>query len=121
MDINITWREAVLLAALGIVLILIASLIVPLWRRADTRSTPDADEGEHRRLSARVDHLEARLAALETRLASTSSDNQDAPEPTLYETAQALLDRGLDVAEVAHRLGLSTAEVDLLAAMRRES
>jgi hypothetical protein len=113
-----TWREGILLIALGILVYLAGVLFGMARKLARVSSAPERDvllTG----LCAEVEALKARVELLEEGTPARPEGVGSAADP-LYESAQKLIKQGVGVDEVAARLGLSHAEVDLIAVLHRD-
>ncbi len=65
--------------------------------------------------------LRSRVEQIEKRLDGDSDPVATDEQDSLYQTAQRLIGDGYSVDEVAGRLGLSRAEVDLISVLQREA
>jgi hypothetical protein len=122
-DIVITQRElliAVVLAALFYLLLMLFGILRSALRRS-THTEPTAmpaTQPDRAAIEARLDQFDQRLARLEASLGTTTGDEIQADDP-VYGPAVRLIKDGMPVDDVAGRLGLSRAEVDLIAVLHR--
>lgn len=120
MAIVISERElliAVALTALVYVLLLLGLLLRRHWRGAAQTSAP---HDELAPLRAELSGLRQRVEQLEAQIARGAEVSAEAPDDPVYASADRLIKQGLSADEVAGRLGLSRAEVDLIAVLQRD-
>ena len=72
-------------------------------------------------LRVQMEALQRRLEALESRQPQAAPVGEDEPFDAPYASAARMLNDGIPCEEVAGRLGMSRAEVELIAVLRRES
>lgn len=113
-EILITERDVLL--AVAIAAIVYSFLLLFAWLR-QSRAAVLGGKRESSALAELAD-LRARVERLERRLDEAPEVVPDSGQDTLYGDASRLVEKGLSVDEVAARLGLSRAEVDLIAALR---
>ncbi|MBK6741802.1 MAG: DUF2802 domain-containing protein [Hydrogenophilales bacterium] len=100
-----------------VVVVAVASLGMRLLRAA--RQIEVAGSRLNGDAMQEIESLRQRVAYLENRLPSQAISDPDEPEDALYGRATRLLSQGLAPDEVADRLGLSRAEIDLIAVLQR--
>ncbi len=116
--ITITWREVVLVSAL-MVLVYLGGMLVGMIRARERASGGDSSLEECRKLHVELDELRDRVAAMD-KAPGHREEDPSTGEESLYIHAQRLMQEGFRADEVADRLALSRAEIDLLAALQRE-
>jgi hypothetical protein len=80
------------------------------------------DENHSRSLQSELAEIKQRVACLEAQINSRASTvGDDAPEDPLYSIALRLIKAGLPFDEIAARVGISRAEVELIQVLNRES
>ena len=122
-EFTVTDRD-LFIATVTAILVFIAMLLAVwgLLRRMRTEhpiqslqvtGLPDRINLELRQLQQRVTHLESRLASLK------NDEQESLGEDSFYGTAVKMLKQGFSADEVAARLGISKAEIDLLATLHQ--
>lgn len=114
MAITITWREVVLISAFA-VLVYLGGMLVGMIRARERAGGVDSSG----KIRTDIEALRARVASLE-KARGDPVEPEAAAEESLYSHAQRLIQEGFPADEVADRLALSRAEIDLLAALQRE-
>lgn len=120
MTVLFTWREFVLLIAFSVVVFL-AGMLIGMLRRIPHRSGGTEQAVALTTLREEMEDLRRRVNELDAARPPLSEPPSTQGDP-LYASAANLLGEGLHSNEVAARLGLSRAEVDLIAILHhRES
>jgi hypothetical protein len=124
-DTLVTTRELLIGAALAAAFYGVIYLLK--WRGHANKGRLAIEDdlvGEISRLSIKMQDIHERLDRIEAHFEQVPENNIRAfetSETSTYVAADRLLTQGLSVGEVASRLGISCAEVDLIAALRRNA
>ncbi len=121
MELNlvVTWREAVVLLAL-VALVYLAGVLLGMIRGRSSHDKPSNPGADFSRMRTEIETLRLRVDSIEQRFQNVEESDRPSNDP-LYDSAQRLIKQGLSAHEVAGRLGLSRAEVDLIAVLHREN
>ncbi len=117
MELNlvVTWREAVVLLAL-VALVYLAGVLLGMIRGRSNHEKPSNPDAGFSRMRTEIETLRLRVDAIEKNLSNSHHAESPSADP-IYDSAQRLIKQGLTADEVAGRLGLSRAEVDLIAVL----
>ncbi len=117
MELNlvVTWREIVVLLAL-VILVYLAGVLLGMIRGRSNHDKPSSPDAGFSRMRTEIETLRLRVDAIEKNLSNSQHAESPSADP-LYDSAQRLIKQGLSADEVAGRLGLSRAEVELIAVL----
>jgi hypothetical protein len=118
-DLLVTGRDilvAISICSAGLVVFLLFSLL----NRRKSVLSPEPTH-ELARLAQEVANLRQRVERLEGTVAHSAEVADAAAVDPIYTAALQLIRQGLHSGEVADRLGLARAEVDLIAVLHREA
>lgn len=117
MELVVSERElliAVALTAIVYLTLLLIALVRRPWRATPAQSILSAD------IYAEMAELRQRVEMLELAHSQRAESSVGVPDDPVYASADRLIKQGVAAEEVAGRLGLSRAEVDLIAVLQRD-